>query len=112
MCVCVCVRDLPVSHAIIFDDKMKSIFCANSPFLLLYSTFSLHTKIVSSRTKDFAVSCGAMNENRCVRYALKRNCVFVLHFSTISDDECQLTLYLSHWALGEFVVVRANKIIR
>lgn len=34
------------------------------PIFTIVFNFNLHTKIVSSHTKDFAVSCGELNENR------------------------------------------------
>lgn len=84
--------------------KWKVVFCANSHFYYCVLNFSLHTKIVSWRTKDFAVSCGALNENRfnfeamwVFLHARAFVCLSYI-FPTISDDECQLTLYLSRWA--------------
>lgn len=92
------------------DDKMKTIFDANSNFTIVFN-FGLHTKIISSRSKDFVVSCGTMNEKQ-LNYKLcfclcESVCLSYIFFHFYSDDECQLT-----WGfitLGERIL-RANKI--
>lgn len=94
-----------------FDDKMKTIFCANSHFYYCIRCMcSVNTQ--KSVQKNFgAVSCSAMNENRFNSKApeLWHVCssyIFFSSFSILSDDECQLTLNLSQ--LGKIIQSSQN----